>query len=62
MRGKKIGGNLIAVAMVEAVLIHIDVRGMITMDLSVMSTADMRGMHLALAMIQGVADILTVEE
>lgn len=65
MRGKTISGNMIAAAMVEGVLIHIDMigtLGMITMDQSTMSTADMRGMHLALAVIQGAVIILTVEE
>lgn len=65
MRGKRIGENLIAVAMVEVVLILINVigtLGMIIADLSVMSTTDMRGMHIVLAMIQEVADIPTAEE
>lgn len=60
MRGKTIGENLmIAVVMVEAVLIHVDMigtLGMITTDLSA------RGMYLALAVIQGMAIVLIVEE
>jgi hypothetical protein len=51
--------------MVEEVLIHIDMigtLGMIITDISVMSITDMGGMRVLLAVIQEVADILTVEE
>ena len=63
MPGEKIEGNqMIAVVMVEVVLIHIDMigtLGMITTDLSAMSTTDiMRGMELDRAGTQEV----TIEE